>query len=71
MKVTYCENEYVFSIDLEAESVADAAFLARMAMNHTTKSFSLGAITSKSGNFDGWITVKKRKLPNQCIPKVK
>lgn len=55
MKITFSENEGCFGFELTAETLADAALLARAAMN--TK----GICTqfSKSGEITGWLTLTK------------
>jgi hypothetical protein len=67
VKVEICEHDACFSIDLTAESVADAAILARMSMNRTTELRSCEADAFKDGVFGGYIVIGKRKNDKSWI----
>jgi hypothetical protein len=55
MKITFEEYDGCFNFDLEAETIADAALLARAAMNTT----QITATFSRSGTVNGSLVLQK------------
>jgi hypothetical protein len=70
MKIELHEYEGCFSFDLTAESVADAALIARLAVNATKDVRGCSAHASEDGEFTGAFTVGKRKESTGSIPKL-
>lgn len=66
MKVELNEYDGCFEIALTAETVADAAKLARMSANRTTKLRSCGADAYQDGTFCGYVVIGKRKSVRGC-----
>lgn len=62
MKVKATEFDGCHSFELEAETLADAAFLVRMGMNSTPELRSLGADAYKDGTIFGYIVIGKSDL---------
>jgi len=67
MKVELNEYDGCFKIALTAETVADAATLARMSANRTTELRSCGANAYKDGTFCGHVVIGKRKNNTSTI----
>lgn len=67
MKATVHEYGGCFSIDLEAETLEDAAFLTRMGLNATRELRSRYACVSGEGKFSTSITFGKAKRASSEI----
>ena len=67
MKVELNEYDGCFDIALTAETVADAAKMARMSMNRTTELRSCGADAYADGTFYGHVVIGKRKNNTSTI----
>lgn len=67
MKVELNEYDGCYEIALTAETVADAAKLARMSANRTTELRSCGADAYKDGTFYGHVVIGKRKNDTSAI----
>ena len=67
MKSTMYEHDGSFEFTFEAESVADAAMLARFALNATKDIQYLDATAYKDGTFTGYLRLGKRMRPNGDI----
>ena len=61
MKITIEEYDSQYNIDLEAETLADAGFLVRLAMNAGRKPPRVNSYVSKVGAFTGGIYFPKRQ----------
>ena len=60
MKISINENEAGFHLDLDAETVSDAAFLARLGMNVVKRKISV-TVTAGTANMWGSIWFLKNK----------
>jgi hypothetical protein len=61
MKIIALEYEGCFAFDLTAETIQEAALLARFGMNHTKELRTAYVNVSKEGTFYSSIVVGKRK----------
>lgn len=61
MKTTFNEFKGCFSIDFEAETVADAAFIARLKLNGIKELRGIHANAYKDGTVFGSVIIGKRK----------
>lgn len=71
MKVNTREYDGCFAIDLEAETLDDAAWLVRMAMNRTVELRSAACRVTSMGPFSGSIAIGKRKQAVISVPRAK
>lgn len=69
MKVTVSEYEGCFGIEMQAETMEDAAFLMRLGMNRTSELRSAESYVGKSGSFDGCVVIGKRKQVTSTVPR--
>ena len=67
MKVELHEYKGCYEIALTAESVADAAKLARLSTNRTTELRACGADAFNDGTFCGHVVIGKRKNNTSAI----
>lgn len=68
MKAFLNEYEGCFSLDLTAETMAEAATLVRMGMNRKAELRRCVANARQDGTFDAYITFGKRRDANSDIP---
>lgn len=61
MKIEMKEYDGSFAFNMKAETVQDAAMLARWGINRTRRIVCAGAYADKSGEFSGYLTIAKRK----------
>lgn len=71
MKATVTEYDGCFSIDLQAETMSEAATLVRMGMNRTEKIHYATSTVEKNGGFNSSFVFKKSKRANNDVPKRK
>ena len=75
MKAELTEHEGCFAIELEAETVVEAALIARFAINHTKEIRGTGGRVDKpigqESCFSAYIVVGKRKDAGSSIPRRK
>ena len=69
MKLKFDEYEGCFSIELEAESLADAAFLVRMGMNTTQEIRVCGTTVMQNGDFYGHLVLAKNRRADSAVPR--
>lgn len=69
MKITIREHARCFAIDYEAETVADAALIARMNANGTKEVRSIYAFANESGTFTGSLVIGKMKQEYSSLPR--
>lgn len=68
MKVVTTEQLGCFSIDLEAETIEEAAFITRLGMNGT-KLRCLWAFTNDNGSFSAAVVIAKHRRATSVVPK--
>jgi len=61
MKATMHDHDEQFSIELEPETIAEAAMLVRFGLNVTKEVKCADTIAYRDGTFLTWIAVGKRK----------
>jgi hypothetical protein len=71
MKISLIEYEGCFSLDFNAETMADAALLTRFGMNRTNEIQTAGTQANRDGTFTGHLILKKSKRADSNIPKRK
>ena len=64
MKIKIYEGGERFDFEFEPESIADAALLARLALNATKVVHLVSTTARKDGAFTGWLAIGKRKQPD-------
>lgn len=69
MKAELNEQDNRFVIVLTAETVAEAAVIVRMGMNHTQALLTCDADAFGSGEFQGFIAIGKKRINTSTIPK--
>jgi hypothetical protein len=70
MKVEVTEYQGCFSIDLSAETIAEAAKLTRLGMNSTKELRGLDAYASENGTFTASCVVAKARKATSQIPRL-
>ena len=63
MKYNLVEYPYVFSLTIEAETVAEAALLVRLGLNATTHIRSVNVGACADGAVTGWVNFGKQRKP--------
>jgi len=71
MKITMTEFDGCFSFDMVAETVEDAALLARFAVNRTTEALHVSSNAYQDGTFTGELVIGKAKNATTEIGKRK
>ena len=69
MKLKFAELEGCFSIDLDAETLEDAAFLVRFGINATSELRCATSYVDQNGSFGSAIVIGKRKQPTNEVQK--
>jgi len=67
MKLEVHEFEHIFSVQLEAQTMAEAGMLVRMGM--LTLGTQCRTLAHKGGTFEAWIDLPKRKRTSAVVPK--
>ena len=70
MKMTAQEFDGQYNIDLEAETLEDAGFIVRLAMNTAHRAPCIFSYVSAKGEFSGGIYFDKRKDSQGTIIKM-
>ena len=71
MKFTLEEYEGCFSLNMQAETMAEAATLVRFGMNTTKELRSCSASAHKDGTFTAYVVVAKHRRACESVPKRK
>mgnify|MGYP000849189897 CR=1 FL=1 len=71
MKIYMTENEGCFAFDMTAETMADAALLARFSNNVTNEVRSATTNAHKDGTFTGYCVLGKRRRADSCIARAR
>ena len=69
MKIEFSEHDGCFAVDMSAETMEEAAKLARFGMNRTSEIRHCSAYVSAQGEFSASIIFGKSKRANNDIPK--
>ena len=69
MKFNLIEHEGCFAIDMQAETIQDAATLVRLGMNTTRELRFLSANVSKEGSFTATAVFAKHRRANSDVPR--
>jgi len=67
MKLKLIEYDGYFSLDCEAETVADAALLVRMAVNANKEIRYIDTCANKDGTISADLTIAKRRKQTSSI----
>lgn len=71
MTITFTEHEGCFSFNLAAETMQDAALIARFAINATSEIRHLSGIANQDGTFTGGLVIAKHKRADGFIQRRK
>lgn len=71
MKITMNEYEKSFSFSMEAETMADAALLARYAINVTSEVMAAESYANTDGTVAGYCVLGKRRKATSTIARSK
>jgi len=71
MKATLVECDGVFCINLDAETLQEAALMTRFAMNRTNEIKSAGTGVNKHGDFHSWVNIGKKKNDTSYVTRTK
>ncbi len=69
MKITLGEYDGAFHIDMEAETVQDAALLTRLKLNALANPPEISCFANRSGGVSLNLAIASRAIPTSFIPK--
>lgn len=67
MKISIVECDHVFAIDIQPESMSEAALLVRMGVNANKAIHYLGTNAYRDGTFNTSLSLKKAKRSTSTV----